>query len=524
MKYFYSLNDIFPRFKLSLLVGIIALLFSTALSGNGVYESLEAANLSQYERLVISVPATFFITSLAFIFWRSFGTISRKKQYIAKRVGQPNVKSGHYFIGGVVMSSISIITAFAALLYINNQGAVQQALDMRVYAAITRPLLDLSSKYAAIASASEAVQDLSAKTSNIENKQGSTCGPSNGTPPGYGPIAKMREKHAGEAAVIAGKAKILSTSASQLVQKIYKAKNQNTVDNIFAEALKLAANPERALVRQKAETLFKGYQGGGFRLDGKLRFCPDPTMASSLAQVIEASKGKIDIPAIPPKRRDANIFDAFAVVFGIFLDHKSVEPAGLSLASIGPLLIFAIIIDITGAISAFSFGRSIIEGFTRKEREDFHRTSWMLENFVWVFPKNTKNSQGNLTPVKNSDPPVLDHYFFIVPYYGDDKKTKDALYLAARYGLAKDPERQLQPIDAMHSIASSAFVERFRFVSGQATHFTVYPINDEKTLHAMMTDKTYAINALGFDHIISDIYSEAALSNSDKVRKIRPVI
>jgi len=181
------LNSLLTRVSAAGLVGGIALILSTILSGSGIYFSLVSSSLSEAARIAVSAVSTLFLTLLAFRFWLQAGRAKRERFLRRSQPALPRPRVWHHIIGGLVMSSLSVLTATTALLYLNNRTGVQAMMNQSAFTATIGPVDALADGMSNIAVTAARANDLAAKRSQQEAAIGGTCGKS---APGAGPLSR----------------------------------------------------------------------------------------------------------------------------------------------------------------------------------------------------------------------------------------------------------------------------------------------------------------------------------------------
>ncbi|MFK8034165.1 MAG: hypothetical protein AB8B94_08475 [Hyphomicrobiales bacterium] len=499
------------QLNLAAIISGIALIFSTILSGSGINESLASSELPSYVRIAVSALVTALLTMLSFKCWSLVGKALRERK-IRSGVQGVAVPGYHKLVwAAVFFTGMSTFTAFTALTFVNHRDAVQNVLNRQTFAGVVLPMGQLARDYQRMAAIASTARIVAAERSALEAANGGTCGVSR---PGRGPIADMRQNHAQHAADLQRDTLELSAEARSLIDRVLAAGEQTAVRQAFSEAVSLSLDPRRSSVSATAQELAAGYAGQGFVVGGRVLECPDNELGTAFRKIATASDQVVELPSIAPTKRSATIFDAFATIYKIIVGHGDTASAGISLVSLAPLLIMAAIFDFIGAAGALVYGRGKAIRLSTDERDHFHRVQWILENFVWSFPVAVKKGENR------SDTPFFHQAYLIVPYHGDPRKTRDAEFMASLFELAADPSLQLQPLKAARQ-EFFPFIDRFRWASGGATHFTAYPINDQATYESIERDKRDARKAIGFDYVLDNDYPDYVDYDDDKVVAFR---
>lgn len=495
------------------LVGGIALVLSTVLSGSGIYFSLTGSSLNEPSRIAVSAVSTLFLTLLAFRFWLQAGRSSREKHLRRAQAALPAPRVWHYIAGGLVMSSLSVLTATTALLYLNNRDGVQALMNHAAFSATIEPVNGLADGMAGVALTAARADRLAAKRSKREAAVGGTCGVS---ARGIGPLTRMRAEGAKAANSIARRAAVLSTAAEKTARALISAKDQSVVNTLFSDARALRTNPDRLLIAQEADALARGYGGAGFFFENQQRGCSDPELAALFAEIATAAHDVVDLPMQPPLRREVKIFDAFAMVVPILIDEDKGRDVGISRATILPFALFTLLIDLVSLGGAFGHGVGRAVMMTGKEQQQIHRTAWVLRNFVWdfpVLPGHEDEGQGGDNVCQA---------FVFVPLGGNHERTRQAEYLTALFDLSVDPAFQFEPLVARRR-EFEPWAEQMRVASGDATHYAIYPIRSQETYYRIMEMKRDALRALALSTIHDGTLPEFGSSPNGNVVPLRAV-
>tara|TARA_R110002072_G_scaffold76112_2_gene178814 strand:+ start:2005 stop:3552 length:1548 start_codon:yes stop_codon:yes gene_type:complete len=500
--------------SLSAIIGGLAVVFSTALSGSGIYFSLETTSLHDVARFAIAALSTLFITLLAFRFWMIAGKLTRER---AQRHAQPALPATRhpapFIAGAVVMMAASVITAMIAMVFLNHRDAVQSLLNRQTFSGTLAPVNDLAANLNGIAVMASQVEQIAAERSSIETAYGGTC---DNAPAGFGPRAALRADHAGAARDISDRADALSLDASLIVQNMISATDQARIEDLFSQAKQLSFDRSRIEIAAKAEQLARGYAGSGFLVDGRQIYCPDVELATLFAQIAEQASQDVDLPTEAPTRQDATIFDAFGVVLPALLTGELGREVGLTRATLLPFLLFAGLVDAVSMAGALSFGASRAVRITPSELEQIHRTAWVLRNFFKVWP--FLGSEGQTDPQKVNDGQA----FVYVPLGGSPERTHQAEYLVALLGLDVDPAYQFVPLLARRSEFRD-WVNQMKLAGGGATHYAQYPIRDQATLDRIKRMKREALMALGMRKLDTTNFPEFGQEPKDKVVTLKAV-
>jgi hypothetical protein len=492
-------------------IGFLALTISTFLSGSGIYHSTSGTSLGQPERVLISGIATLFITSLAFIFWMKAGHAVHERRLRKSQRALPKPSATGWFMAGVVMTVMSLLTAVTALLYMNNREGVQTMMNNAAFSGTVGPVNLLSDGMTDIALTAARADSLATSRSQVESAVGGTCGLS---PAGAGPLTRMRAAHADQAGDIFTRATALSERARQISTNMITAQNQPRVEALFLEAVSLRLDPERLAIANAAESLKRGYGSEGFLFEGQRRYCPDPVLAALFGEIEASARNVIDLPPGAPVRRDVRIFDVFMLVLPILMDSEHGREVGITRGTILPFVIFALIVDFASLAGAWAHGAGNATRIKSSELEQIHKTAWILRNFVWEFPPLQDGNNSNNNSVGKAQA------FVCVPLGGDPKRTHQAEYITALFNLSVDPEHQFEPLEARR-LEFEPWVSQMRLAGGGATHYALYPIKSQASYDQLMQMKIDAISALGLAELDTEFLPEFGQGSNENVVSLR---
>jgi hypothetical protein len=501
------------RLTVAGLIGGIALIASTLLSGSGIYFSLSGSAMSEPARLAVSSVSTLFLTLLAFWFWMQAGRASRERQLRKGQPALPQPRLWMHVAGGMVMSLLSILTATTALVYLGNRDGVQALMNQTAFAATIEPVARLAADMAAIASEASMADRIAAQRSQREAADGGTCGNS---PKGTGPLTRMRAAHAAAASDIAARAEKLSREATGINRALITARDQTAVNALFLDAVALGTHADRLAIAMEADALARGYAGQGFWFEDRQRNCRDEELAQLFARIAASASGVAELPTQPPLRREVRIFDAFAVTIPVLLDEDHGRAVGINRATILPFVLFTVLIDLVSLAGAIGHGSSLARRLSDKERAQLHRTAWVLRNFLWEFPVPAAGA-----PAESTDPEPCQAFIF-VPKGGNPERTRQAEYLAALFDLSVAPAFQFEPLIARRK-EFEPWVEQMRLASGGATHYAIYPIKDQKIYARIMEMRRDALRALALTPIDGSELPEFQQKSSGHVTSLRAV-
>jgi len=490
------------------IIGGIAVLFSTALSGSGRFFSLEATTLPVVIRFLVASLATLFITALAFRFWMLGGKLRKQRRLRQSYKALP--QAGHpapYLLGAATLMAASVITAMIALVYLNHRDAVQSLLNQETFSGTLEPVDALAAELAAIAILASQAEQMAAERSAIETERGGTC---DNAPAGYGPRAILRSDHAGIAKQLSEQAEALSLDASRIVQQMVSAADQALIESLFAEAKALSFDRSRLEIASEADRLSRGYGGQGFLVEGRTISCPDAELAALFGQIADRAGQGIDLPGGAPTRQEATVFDAFGVVLPALITGEFGREVGLTRATLTPFLLFAALIDLVSMAGALSFGASRAVRITSDEVDQLHRTAWVLRNFFWEWPAMGSDKETDLTKIGEGQA------FVYVPLGGNPERTHQAEYLVALLGLDVDPAYQFAPLTARRGEFSD-WINQMILAGGGATHYAQYPVRDQPTLDRIKAMKREAVKALGMRKLDTVDFPEFGSSTSHRV-------
>ncbi len=483
-----AFNYPLSRFSVASLVTILSYGFSTVFSGLGIFNYIENMALPYSVKISGSILLTVIFSFSAFYCWKSFGRNKKRKCLRSKHLKSQNISTIQFVIGGTIASSLSVFTAFSAMIYWANGPAIQSALNSHTLKKVIHPIAQFEDRFEQLAMSMNSVSNYANHQSGIEGTQGQSCGPSE---IGFGPIARLRAQHALESNKLVYNATSLADDANLLISQLAKVDSQFQVHSLYTSARKLVQDKRRKDIIQWASTTSKGYSGEGFFWEEKIRTCRDLDMVRKLDDLLLEAGKPIPIPEIVPVLRKATLADTMAINFTILAGTNDEATSSFSRGALLPYLIVAAILDLIGAISACSNGMQSATRLKKSELMELHRISWILENFIWTLPANKKGS--------NSKSALL------VPHFGDIWKTRDAHYLVELLDLSPDPRKQLIPLELIHP-GFEDLVERFRMMTGNATKVTVYPINSKNALRLIKEEKRAARLALEFDRYESEEY------------------
>ncbi|MCK0095638.1 hypothetical protein MWU60_08655 [Yoonia sp. F2084L] len=492
-------------------IGILALTISTFLSGSGIYFSTAGTTLGQPERLAISGIATLFITSLAFIFWVKAGHAVHERRLRRSQRALPKPRATGWVFAGVLMTSMSLLTAITALLYMNNKDGVQAMMNNAAFSSTVGPVSVLSDGMTEIALTASQADALASNRSQVESAVGGTCGVS---PAGAGPLTRMRAAHAEEAANIFRRATALSERARLISSNMIAAQSQARVEALFQDAVNLRLDPERLAIANAAEGLKRGYGTDGFLFEGRQRFCPDPVLATLFSEIETSARNVIELPSGAPVRRDVKIFDVFMLVLPVLMDGQQGREVGITRGTILPFVIFALLVDIVSLAGAWAHGAGNATRIKGSELEQIHKTAWILRNFVWEFPPLQDGSTSGKGTAGKSQA------FVCVPLGGDPKRTHQAEYLTALFKLSVDAEHQFETLEPRRR-EFEPWVSQMRLAGGGATHYALYPVKSQATYDQLMQMKVDAISALGLAELDTEFLPEFGQGSNKNVVSLR---
>lgn len=494
--------------SLSAVIGGLAVAFSTALSGSGIYFSLDGTALPDVAKLLIAALSTLFITLLAFRFWMIAGKLNNERRLRYAQPALPNTRHpAPFVIAAFMLMLASVTTAMIAMVFLNHREAVQTLLNRQTFAGTLAPVNDLAADLTGIAVLATQAEQIAAERSAIETSQGGTC---DNAPAGFGIRAALRADHASAAREISNRADVLSLNASQIVQSMVVATDQSRINDLFGQAKQLSFDSNRLDIAAEASQLARGYAGAGFLVDGRQIGCPDDELAALFGQIADQASQVVDLPSTAPTRQDATIFDAFGVVIPAMLKGELGRDVGLTRATLLPFFLFAWLIDAVSMTSALAFGASRAVRITTSELDQIHRTAWVLRNFFKVWP--FLGSEGQTDPEKVDDGQA----FVYVPLGGNPERTHQAEYLVALFGLDVDPTHQFVPLVPRRSEFKD-WVNHMKLAGGGATHYAQYPIRDQATLDRIKRMKREALKALGMRKLDTSKFPEFGQDPKDNV-------
>jgi hypothetical protein len=286
----------------------------------------------------------------------------------------------------------------------------------------------------------------------------------------------------------------VSKSAQSHISKLSVAKNQTTVVEEVEALRLLRGGSDLTTIGNEARALAIGYGDDGFIHDGQRIYCPDPKLQARFDQIATLVEDAPRLPLDTPLRRDATIFDTFALLGDVLLGSASARAVGLHPAALVPFIALAVLFDLISAIGACSQGKIKARRLDPEEAVLHHKTLWILQHFFVLLPAPTRMR-------KDKSSPVL--AYFVCPVVerkgeGNPKYMKGCKYLIEHFDLSVDPDWQdcaIAEVDPVFAELS----ERWLFASGGATHFDVYPIETQEVLDEIIDMKRAATLLLGID-------------------------
>lgn len=505
------LHLVAARASIAGVIGVVALVLSTALSGSGIYFSLENTSLSGPAKVLTASVSTFLLTLLAFRFWLMAGRESTEARLRSGHAALAKKSARPFILVGLAMSSLSVFTATTALVFVSNRDGVQAMMNYSSFSGTIAPVNIFADSMAAVASSASRADALAAERSQREAAVGGTCGVSK---PGVGPLTRMRAEHAASANTLADSAKVLNETAQRIAQRLVVASDQAVVDDLFSEARALRLDPRRLVVAEKAEELALGYNGRGFVYEGRRRMCPDPELAALFGEIETTARGVVNLPEQPPVRRNVKVFDAFAMVLPLLLDGTLGQSFGVSRATILPFVFFALLIDLVSLGGAWVHGAGKAVRMSEAEKRQLHRTAWVLRNFVWEFPP--QEVFGAVGEPSGEECQA----FIYVPIGGDPVRMRQAEFLTALFDLSIDPALQFEPLIARRK-EFEPWVEMMSLASGGASHYAVYPIASQETYDRIMQMKRDALRALALMDLETSEFPEFESPSRSRVVRFR---
>lgn len=492
------LKRLVPKVSMTGFIGILALFASTYLSAKGIHYALSKADIAEEVRLAVSVFGTFLLTGLAFTLWMRVGKTFRERK-IRSAIGQggsaiPITSLVMAALFALFITMMSVTTATVALTHINHQKAIQQLQNRQTFREVIAPVEAMNVSLAEVAAVAERAAALAAARSDEERDFGNTCAPARPTRPGPGPVTSMRANHASEAATLATEARQLSEAAQGHIAKLSAAKDQAAVVAQVDALRALRSGGELNTIGNGAQGLAKGYDDGGFVIGGQHILCSDPELQARFLEIEAFIDSVPNLPLDTPIRRDATIFDTFALLGDVLLGSSSARAVGLHPAALLPFIALAILFDMISAIGACSQGKLKARRLDSEEATLHRKTLWILEHFFVLLPAPKRLRGDKINPVLA---------YFICPIVerkgaGNPKYMKGCKYLIEHFELVVDPEWQ----DCEIAEIDPTFTEmgdRWLFASGGATHFDVYPIESKGVMDEIIDMKRAATLLLGID-------------------------
>jgi hypothetical protein len=494
-----KLISLTPVVTLTGLIGILALLASTYLSAKGIHYALAKADLDPSTRFAVSAFGTFLLTGLAFTLWMRVGRLVRARK-IRRAIGQggstiPMTSIWLAVLFSLAVTSLSVTTATVALTHINHHEAIQQLQNRQTFHEIIAPVETMTNALGSVARESENGARFAAERSEEERTVGNTCAPIRPTRPGPGPVTDMRAAHAVEAEGLAERARSLAKAAQTHIAKLSTAENQQVVIEQVRALRSLRNGPELGDIAAQARSLSSGYGEIGFLQNGERIYCSDSALRDRFVTIGELVDAVPNLPVDTPIRREATIFDTFAMLNEVITGSSGARAVGLHPSALTPFVILAALFDLISAIGACAQGALSARRLDDEDAKLHRQTLWIIEHFFVLLepPSRMRKNQNNKVIA-----------YFICPIveqegHGNPKYMKGCKYLIEHFNLNVEPHWQYCELDEVHP-KFTGLKNRWRFASGGATHFDVYAVQTQEILDEILSMKRSATLLLGLDY------------------------
>ncbi|MEP3052681.1 hypothetical protein [Ascidiaceihabitans sp.] len=487
---------LFVATSIPAIIASVAVSLSVFITAYGLALSLGGTSVPEEASFAISSVLAGLLTLTLFFAWQTFGyRLGRRK--LLRQSPVSTTASLPVLLVAIALSTISSMLSVASLTLVTHRELVQR----HVNSDLLRPIEELSRDLEHTASAATAVSSFSETRAAEELSVGGTCGPSI---PGNGPIADLRASIALETLSISRTARQLSNEAQSLIVRASWTTSQREINLVFDGAQRLARAVENARIPQRAQVMRAGYSDSGFVRNGRTYACPDTAMIAVLDELLAKAGNINDIPLQVPQVRTAGLSDALALNLKAVPGSNLRSPSSFWLTSdFVPSLVFVIIFELMIAFSAFWFGSRRSLQLSGNQRQNLHRYKWVLNNFLLVTSAGTRRSGNSIDENNKRKTP---YGYLLQPEDGNTAVASNVQWIASHYGLNIDPKRQCFKLDNSFK-APKFFIERLRFASGGAVHFTAYPIFSAQVLSNIERDRSEATVVLSVDDTALPEYS-----------------
>lgn len=372
---------------------------STALTGNGVYHSILPVVENQLAAVAIAAIITSTLTFSAYRLFRYAGLQHGKTKKPAHEVGayaqidtNPNFRF-EALLGGIVVLLLSSWFSFSSLVFLNFNAQLQRVMNDAQQVSLIAPVRALERSMARIEQETSALSAVATRRSNTEALSGGQCVASG---PGRGPIAKMINAHAADAANLSNLARMLRQKASSAVEAMRVASNQEMADAAYVLAQEVMNNDARRSISVKARELRNGYGGSGFFQGDQVIFCPRGAgaMVPALERVLDAAEAEIDLPPSPPVFQRASLLDSASRQVEMVRSWGANIIPGMDVSYLLMFAFIALGLDVSGAATAFLAGRLKGSRLSKSERQALETTAAIMEDFIWDIPRRYQRTPG----------------------------------------------------------------------------------------------------------------------------------
>lgn len=452
-------KNIGPNSGLMTVLSLIAFAISTASTGNGIYNWISSV-VDAPKPLLFGVSLGFsgLLTLMAFMLWRGLARLMRERNLGTALMA---------LMGGVLVSSMSIAFSAAGIVFFLKAKEIDAYVRDNSVRSLIAPIENFSSGLSAVSAMSAQVATASTNAALLENQKGSSCGYF--TSVGDGPIHRMRNSIAADAADMKLIAASLSAKANALVPASAHAYTQVELDALFLKARTLFTDPEVMKLQLWAQSNAAAFKAKEIPFEGVLRPCVDPQLEAAFSKLDQSMASLGALPQTAPiiPRPD------FALVMA--LSYANIIGNGADDFPVSPIffLIVALVIDMCGIVPAFLAGRAQPE-LDDAERQVLDRMRWLLQALLIVEGKEE---------------------IFVVPWRGGHpgimiqaRNIVDRFDLSLQHAAADIPAKLINGVskDALAGIINA---------SGNATHFTFYKYND-----ALRAERKRIENILQLSH------------------------
>ncbi|MCG8449899.1 MAG: hypothetical protein MI725_10010 [Pirellulales bacterium] len=258
--------------------------WSAATSGLGLWFIFSLGN-DEYLSAFAAAGLTILLQALILRFWDdAFLTPVVRLRYVSA-------------VFALIFATISALLASGAYTVLFNKAALEEFLTDQEISGVEIPVVAHQGSLERAAGELQLLAAVATRKAGIEDATGGSC---QGSQPivGKGPIWRMRNRHAADAATHALALRNLSDDYSGLVLRMRGAASEADLLTGYNRARRLAADPRLLFARDWANELKTGFQTGFVDPDTGRQFsCTDPDVLAAAENVVSA----LDIPGFPER-------------------------------------------------------------------------------------------------------------------------------------------------------------------------------------------------------------------------------